>query len=456
MADEKLLIVDDDESIRSQMRWAFRGEYEVLEAVDRRSGVETVATGRPEVVILDLGLPPQPSDPSQGLEALYEILKINPVAKVLVVTGYADKKNALRAIELGAFDFFTKPVNLDEVRATLKRAFYIVRLERENMALHKQLEERGLDEMLGTSEPMQEVFETIRKVATVDAPLLILGESGTGKEMAARAVHRLSGRREGPFVAINCGAIPENLLESELFGYEKGAFTGANAMRKGKIEYAHGGTLFLDEIAELGLSLQVKLLRFLQDHTVEHLGGRETIPVDVRIFAATNRDIKKMVEKGDFRDDLFFRLGVITLTMPPLRERGDDVSMMALALLRKFSQVGKGGVREFSKAGLSAIRGYGWPGNCRELENKIKRAVSMTKAGKITPKDLELSAPEPERPKEQPAGLLEARDEFEKEMIRRVLKKHRGVVSRAAKELSISRQYLTGLVSKYGIKPKSK
>src|SRR3972149_6641328 len=290
----KLLIVDDNEAIRTQMRWAFSKDYEVLSAENRKSAIEIVKNDSPGVIILDLGLPPAPGDTSEGLKAIYEIRKIDPVIKILIVTGNKEKDNALKAIELGAFDFFTKPVVLDEVRITVKRAFHVAGLEMENIVLHKELDHDAISNMLGTSEPINKIFEMIRKVATVDVPVLITGESGTGKDLAAAAIHRLSNRREGPLVIINCGAIPESLLESELFGHEKGAFTGADTSRKGKIEYADGGSLFLDEVGDLSLQLQVKLLRFLQEHTIERIGGGKLKHIDVRVIAATNKNIKEL------------------------------------------------------------------------------------------------------------------------------------------------------------------
>src|SRR3989337_2705495 len=308
MTKPKILIVDDDETIRSQMRWALSRDYEVLEAGDRLSALKIMDSGHPSVVLLDLGLPPRPRDATEGLQALCEIIGKDSTIKVIMVTGNTERGNALKAIELGAFDFFTKPPVMDEVRIVVKRALKMLELEQENRALKKEVEAEGMSGLLGSSLPMQEVFETIRKVAVIDVPILILGESGTGKELVAKALHRLSNRRGGPFVVINCGAIPENLLESELFGHEKGAFTGADTRRQGRIEYAEGGTLFLDEIGELSLSLQVKLLRFLQEHVIERVGGRKEISVDVRVIAATNRNIVNEVENGNFRNDLFFRL----------------------------------------------------------------------------------------------------------------------------------------------------
>ena len=445
----KILIVDDDETIRSQMRWALSRDYEVLEAGDRLSALKIMDSEHPSVVLLDLGLPPQPRDATEGLQALCEIIGKDSTIKVIMVTGNTERGNALKAIELGAFDFFTKPPVMDEVRVVVKRALRMLELERENRALKKKAGVEGMSGLLGASLPMQEVFETIRKVAVTDVPILILGESGTGKELVARALHRLSNRQGGPFVVINCGAIPENLLESELFGYEKGAFTGADTRRRGRIEYAEGGTLFLDEIGDLGLSLQVKLLRFLQEYIIERIGGREPIPLDVRVVAATNKDLKQAVDAGQFREDLYFRLGVVTIPMPPLRERGDDVYLLSRAFLHHYKGDFKKDIKGFSEDAINALVEHRWPGNVRELENRIKRAVVMTDGEMIIPRDLDFQST---MSMESPSpSLKEARDKVEKELIQKALLRHGGVVVRAAEGLGITRQTLTDLIKKYGI-----
>lgn len=445
----KLLIVDDDEPIRSQMRWALARDYEILEAGDRPSAIKIVAMERPPVVLLDLGLPPKPREAIEGLQALHEIMERDPTIKVIMISGNTERENALKAIEMGAFDFFTKPSVMDEVRIVVKRAFRMVELERENRALRREMEVEGIGGILGASLPMQGVFQMIRKVATVDVPVLVLGESGTGKELVFRAIHQLSDRRGGPFVVINCGAIPENLLESELFGHEKGAFTGADTRRQGRIEYAGGGTLFLDEIGELSLALQVKLLRFLQEHVIERVGGRELISVDVRIIAATNKDLKKAVDTGQFREDLYFRLGVITIPLPPLRERGDDIYLLARAFLHRYKTQFKKEIRGFSDDAINAMTDYPWPGNVRELENRIKRAIVMADGEVITPKDLDL--PAQTSAETFTPSLKEARERVEKDLIHRALLKHGGVVVRAAEDLGVTRQTLTDLIKKYGI-----
>jgi two-component system NtrC family response regulator len=318
----RLLIVDDDEEIRTQMKWALAQDYEVLLAEDRASAIESFKFDRPWVVLMDLGLPPQPNSPEEGLAAMSELIALDRLLKVVVITGQEEKEVALNAVGTGAYDFLCKPVDMEQLKFLLKRCFHVARLEREYREMQQQLQGDAFEGMLGTSPMMQTVFASIRKVAVTDAPVLILGESGTGKEMAAMAIHRRSARKDGPFIAINCSAIPETLLESELFGHEKGAFTGAHMQRKGRIESASGGTLFLDEIGEIPLPLQVKLLRFLQEQRIERVGGRQEIVVDARIIAATNSDLKLGMADGRFREDLYYRLAVVQMTLPPLRETG--------------------------------------------------------------------------------------------------------------------------------------
>jgi len=450
----KILIIDDDESLRSQMRWALSNDYEILEAEDRETAMAAVISEHPRVVMLDLGLPPKPREAEEGLRTLKEILSFDSSIKVVIVSGNTERENAIEAIGMGAIDFFTKPPLMEEVRVVVKRAFQVDELERENMVSRYNTNTRteGMEGIIGQSNEMKHVFQVIRKVAKVDIPVLILGESGTGKELAARAIHRLSHRQKGPFIVINCGAIPETLLESELFGYEKGAFTGADSLRKGRIEYADGGTLFLDEIGELSLSLQVKLLRFLQEHVIERVGGRKEISVDVRVIAATNRNIVNEVENGNFRNDLFFRLGVVTCYMPPLRERDDDVYLLARTFLERYShELGKK-IKGFQVETLQSIAESPWPGNIRELENRVKRAVVMTEGDWITPLDLNLTTPV--HAQKLPCNLRDARESIEKQMIFHSLQKHGGVVLKAAEELGITRQTLTHLIKKYGISTK--
>lgn len=444
----KLLIVDDEEDIRTQMRWGLAQDYEIFLAGDRETALEIFKRERPAVVTLDLGLPPHPREVEEGFRTLEEVLEADSHAKVIMITGRGEKENALKAINLGAYDFFSKPVQIDELKVMIRRALHMYQLEQENAKLQKFLHSDLFEEMLGTSEQMEKVYSSIRKVANTDAPVLVEGESGTGKELVARGIHRQSGRRDKPFVAINCGAIPENLLESELFGHEKGSFTGAHVQKKGRIEAAQDGTLFLDEIGELPMLLQVKILRFLQEHRFVRVGGREEIGVNTRVIAATNIDLKKAMSEGKFREDLFYRLNVVTIHLPPLRDRGEDILLLANMFLQKFAQENKKKVSVFSRQAVTAIQNYGWPGNVREMENKIKRAVIMAEGQKIAPADLELN---PETAKFSGLSLREARDEFEKELIQKSLNRNKGNVSKCAIELGISRPTLHELIEKLGI-----
>jgi two-component system NtrC family response regulator len=445
----RLLIVDDDEDIRSQMKWGLTDLYDVVLAENRPTALSSFQDLHPPVVLLDLGLPPKPGGIEEGLAALNGLLELDPIVKVIVITGQTDRENALKAIGLGAYDFLSKPVDMDELKIILKRAFHVSTLEREHHEMQERLNMDGFEGMLGTSAPIQEVFATIRKVAATEAPVLILGESGTGKEMAAVALHRLSSRKEQPFVAINCGAIPETLLESELFGHERGAFTGAHIQRKGRVELAASGTLFLDEVGELTPPLQVKLLRFLQDNQIERVGGRTPIPVDARVIAATNKDLSQSMQDGLFREDLFYRLAVVVIQLPPLRDRPQDIALLAQAFLRR-SSPGRG--RHAPKLGEDALRAmqqYSWPGNVRELENKIKRAAIMAEGRRISTADLELDTPAA-----VPVGrtLRDAREALEKDLIAQALNRNKGKISRAAAELGVSRPTLYELIEKLGIK----
>jgi len=442
----KLLIVEDEEAIRAQMRWALGEEYEVLLAEDRTSALEKVKTDRPPLILLDLGLPPSPRRAEEGLRVLGEILAFDREAKVIILTGNQERKNALEAIGRGAFDYFLKPADVDELKTVLKRALHITSLEKENIEKEGHSAVPAFDEIVGESPPMQNIFKLVRKVSETDVSVMIQGESGTGKELIARAIHRSGKRKDAPFIPINCGAIPENLLESELFGYEKGAFTGADAQRRGRIEYADGGTLFLDEIGELPLPLQVKLLRFLQEHKVERVGGRETIPVDVRVIAATNRDLKEEIGENRFREDLFYRLGVVTITVPPLRERERDVVALATVFLQTYSANYRKTIKGFRADALDAIESYDWPGNVRELENRVKRAVVMCEGKYVVPGDLELEAV---RDSEGPKSLKQIREETEKYHVKKALERHAGNISRAARELGVSRPTFHDLMRKY-------
>jgi len=444
----KLLIIEDDDSIRTQMKWALAQEYAISLAEDRASALEVIKKERPAVVTLDLGLPPFPADVQEGFATLSEILEENNLVKIIIITGRGEKEHALKAIGQGAYDFFYKPIEIDELKVVLRRAVYTSQLEKDYRKLQERLSEESFEEMLGTSPQIQEVFAAIRKVATTDVPVLITGESGTGKELTARAIHRQSVRKEGPFVVINCSAIPETLLESELFGHEKGAFTGAHIQRKGRMEGAQSGTLFLDEIGELSLPLQVKLLRFLQEHQIERVGGREKIQVDVRVIAATNRDLKQKILEGGFREDLYYRLGVITISLPPLREREGDIQLLAKTLLQKYSSENNKKIMGFTQQATRALQTHAWPGNIRELENRIKRGVVMAEGSKLTPADLEL---ESSHARYERKWLKEARETLERDFIQKALAKTKGNITRAAEELGISRPTLYEMMEKLGI-----
>ena len=445
----KLLIVDDDEDIRTQMRWTLASDYEIFQAGNREGAIQQFKDENPPVVLLDLGLPPRPNLTDEGLATLAEIVTLKPKTKVIIISGQGERENALEAIGRGAYDFLSKPVDSEELKFILKRCYYVSDLERDFVSMQRKLSDDSFEGMLGTSEPMQKVFNLVRKVATSEAPVMILGESGTGKEMIANAIHNRSSRRDGPFVPINCSAIPEALLESELFGHEKGAFTGADASRIGKIEQAKGGTLFLDEIGEVPLNVQVKLLRFLQESYIERVGGREMIQVDTRIVAATNADLKKGMAEGTFREDFYYRLAVVELNIPPLRERGEDIEYLATSFLKRFAAEAGNANVAFSAAALKAIRSYSWTGNVRELQNRVRRAAIMCDGNRISPEDLQI----PDSAKAPPTGrtLKDAREDLEREMVQAALAKHKGRITAASTELGISRPTFYELMDKLGI-----
>jgi two-component system NtrC family response regulator len=448
MTKTRLLIVDDDEDIRTQMKWALCNDYDLVTAGDRAGALAAFTAARPAVTLLDLGLPPRPNDPDEGLEVLSAVLALDPLAKVIVVSGQGDKRNALRAVGAGASDFLCKPVDMDQLALVLQRCVYMAELEQEYRAMQHSARPDVFENMIGANPQMQAVFDMIRKVAPTSAPVLILGESGTGKEMVAQALHRRSSRRSGPFVAINCNTIPENLLESELFGHEKGAFTGADAQRKGHIESAAGGTLFLDEIGELPASVQVKLLRFLQEKCFQRVGGRQEIQSDARVLAATNRNLRESAADGKFREDLYFRLAVVVIKVPPLRERGDEIILMSKAFLRDYGiEHAKTGLT-FAPDALRALSLHSWPGNVRELQNRVQRAVIMADGKRVTARDLELTDTLNALPSQT---LKEARESVEREMIQDALRRHRGKITSAAVELGVSRPTLYELMEKLGI-----
>ena len=444
-----LLLVEDDEDLRQQMKWALSADYELREAGDRNTAVETVKNEPVHLAILDLGLPPRPNDAVEGLAALEEMLSVNRDLKIIMATGNTDRSNALKAIQLGAYDFLEKPIEVDVLKVVLQRANYLLRLERENRALRKQEDQTDFEAIIGTSTPMQKVFEVVRRVAKSDISVLIIGESGTGKELIARALHHQSDRARGPFVAINCGAIPENLLESELFGHEKGAFTGAHARRKGRIESADKGTLFLDEIGELPTALQVKLLRVLQERCIERVGGRESIEIDARIVAATNVDLERAMSQGQFREDLYYRLNTVTIPVPPLKDRGGDIILLAERFLHRIADGAGKKLAGFTKEAKMSIERYHWPGNVRELENRIKRAVAMADGNRVNPEDMQLDSPSLGYTGQT---LKHAREAVERDLIQRTLEKTGGNITRAASELGVSRPTLHELITRYSLR----
>ena len=447
----KLLVVEDDPGLQTQLRWCFEN-YEVLIAGDRETALAEMERHQPTVVTLDLGLPPDADGTSEGFRLLEEILLKAPHTKVIVVTGNNDREHATRSVALGAYDFFYKPIDADMLELIVNRAYQLYQLEEENRRLSLKQMESPLEGIITGSDAMLQVCRTVEKVAPTDATVLVLGESGTGKELLAKSLHGLSSRRDKRFVAINCAAIPENLLESELFGYEKGAFTGAAKQTPGKIETASGGTLFLDEVGDMPLPLQAKLLRFLQERVVERVGGRKEIPVDVRVICATHKDLHELIRSGGFREDLYYRISELTITIPSLRDREGDALLLARVFLERISkQQGKKGYR-FSKDAMTAIENYGWPGNVRELENRVKRAVIMAEHQQIGARDLELGGGSAEEL--ATFNLREIRDRADRQAITRALNHVRGKVSLAADLLGISRPTMYDLLRKFDIKPK--
>jgi len=443
----KLLIVEDDLGLQKQLKWCF-DEHEVLIAGTRAEALAQLRRFEPPVVLQDLGLPPDPEGVNEGMQTLRETLSLAPGTKVIVVTGNNDRDNAVRAVSLGAYDFYQKPVDTDVLRLIVSRAFHIHALEQQNRQLQETQFTAPFEGMIATDDSMLKVRRMIEKVAPADVSVLILGESGTGKELIARAVHKQSVRRDGKFVAINCAAIPEQLLESELFGYEKGAFTGAVKQTIGKVELASGGTLFLDEIGDMPIALQAKLLRFLQNHVIERVGGRQEIPVDVRVVCATNKDLQQLIIEQRFRQDLFFRIGEVTIDVPPLRERRGAATVLAHAMLRKFGGMHGRPKRGFTEEAAAALEAYSWPGNVRELENRVKTAMIMGEGSLLTAEDLHL--------KESVNGellfnLKEVRTRAERQAIRQALSITEGNISRTSELLGVSRPTLYDLMDKYGI-----
>jgi len=442
-----LLVVEDDPALQTQMKWAFDA-YEVAVASDREEAIAQLRRVEPAVVTLDLGLPPETGSVGEGFRTLEKILELAPDTKVIVVTGQHDSANARRAVALGAYDFFAKPFDAEVVSLIIDRAFRMHELQTENRRLLASRTD-GQGGIISGAPSMLAVCRMIEKVAATTATVLLLGESGTGKELLARALHESSPRSKKRFVAINCAAIPENLLESELFGYERGAFTGATKQTPGRIETANQGTLFLDEIGDLPMSLQAKLLRFLQQRTVERLGGRDEIPVDVRIVCATHQNLQDRISSGLFREDLFYRLAEIVVTVPPLRDRPGDAVLLAHAFARRFADEQKRPRIGLSDDALAAIERHRWPGNVRELENVMKRAVILADGPVLRASDLGLDGAAQE---EEPLNLREARDSAERRELVRALARANGNLSKAADLLGISRPTLYDLLNRFGLR----
>ena len=452
MADSlpKLLIVEDDAGLQAQLRWAFP-EFEVIQATDRAEAIAALRHEEPVVVTLDLGLPPDPDGTTEGFAVLDEIMALKPVTKVIVASGHGARESALQAIAAGAYDFYQKPVDIDALGLIVRRALQLHQIEAENRKLAQRIgeENRVLGRLITAAPEMLKVAQTIERVANTNVSVMLLGASGTGKELLARGLHDASDRAGGTFVAINCAAIPETLLESELFGHEKGAFTGAIKTTEGKIEQAHGGTLFLDEVGDIPLPLQVKLLRFLQERVIERVGSRKSIAVDTRIVCATHQNLEAMIGEGRFREDLFYRLAEMVVRIPGLAERPGDAVLLAKAFLGRFAREMNPAIKGFAPDALSAIDAWAWPGNVRELENRVKRAVIMAEGKLITAEDLDLvdSADEGS----QPLNIKSAREAADRKAIRHALARSEGNISSTAKLLGISRPTLYDLLKQYDL-----
>ena len=442
---DTILVVDDDLGIQKQLKWSLT-DFNVVFADDRSSAIAQLRRFEPKVVTLDLGLPPDPANASEGLKTLEEILALAPNTKVIVVTGNNDKENALKAIDFGAYDFYQKPIDSDTIKLLINRALNLAKLEDENRILAKTRPAMG--RIIGNSDAIQTVMRKAEKIAGTDISTLLLGESGTGKEVFARTIHEHSPRKEQPFVAINCASIPENLLESELFGYEKGAFTGANKTTIGKIETAQGGTLFLDEIGDMPIGLQAKMLRFLQERVIERVGGRNEIPEDIRVICATHRDIQAMVGEETFREDLFYRIGEIPINIPPLREREQDIVLLARTFLNQYREEFNAKAKSFSDGAIRALLAHRWPGNIRELQNKLKSAVIMAEGTVIQADDLGLLEPSEDFESEI-LNLREVREQAESKAIRKAYQRADKNMSKTAELLGVTRPTLYSLIDKY-------
>ena len=442
---DTVLIVDDDLGIQKQLKWSLT-DYNLVFADDRPSAIAQLRRHEPSVVTLDLGLPPDPANASEGLAALEEILALAPNTKVIVVTGNNDKEHALKAIDMGAYDFYQKPIDSDTIKLLVNRAMNLSKLEHENRILARR--RSGMQRIVGNSESIQTVIRKAEKIAGTDISTLLLGESGTGKEVFARSIHEHSPRKDEAFVAINCASIPETLLESELFGYEKGAFTGANKTTIGKIETAQGGTLFLDEIGDMPIGLQAKMLRFLQERVIERVGGRNEIPVDIRVICATHRNLQDMVAKETFREDLYYRIGEIPIMIPPLRERDQDIVLLAKTFLNQYRDEFNAKAKSFSEGAIKAMLAHSWPGNIRELQNKLKAAVIMAEGTVVQADDLGLmDASGDDEP--EILNLREAREMAESKAIRKAYQSAEKNMSKTAELLGVTRPTLYSLIEKY-------
>jgi len=442
-----LLIVEDDEGLQRQLKWAYDG-YEVVAATDRASAIEALRAYEPAVVTLDLGLPPDPDGTEEGFATLAEILRLKPDTKVIVASGHGARESATKAVAMGAYDFYKKPVDIDELGFIVARAFHLHEIEEENRRLEIGAGATVLGSIITSAPEMMKVAKTIERVASADVSVMLLGASGTGKELLARAVHEKSGRK-GDFIPINCAAIPENLLEAELFGYERGAFTGAVKSNVGKIELAQGGTLFLDEVGDIPLPLQVKLLRFLQERIIERIGGRQPIAVDTRIVCATHQDLEAMIADGRFREDLYYRLAEIVVTIPSLAERSGDAVLLARHFVNRFGRELNPGIQSLSTDAIEAIAAHGWPGNVRELENRMKRAVIMADGKSVTAGDLDLQAKAAASEDSMAINLRAAREVADRKAIRQAMSRTDNNISGAAKLLGISRPTLYDLLKQY-------
>lgn len=450
MSKKKILVVEDESSMAKQLKWGLADIYDVSVAKTAPEALDRIRKDPPVAVLLDLGLPPDPDGSTEGIRIIKEVARMPSNIKIIVITGNTQKDVAAQAVSLGAYDYHPKPVNIEELKIVLKRACYLSELEQHVTELQTAMSEKiHFDGMIAISKPMMELFDKAKRVARTDYPVLIQGQSGTGKERLARAIHQLSERADRPLIIVDCGAIPENLLESELFGHEKGSFTGAHARQIGKLERAQSGTVVLDEIGELPLLLQVKLLRFLQEGTLERIGGKELIHVDARVIAITNVDLKQAVADNLFREDLYYRLNVVPLLVPSLKERPEDIPVIARYFLEMYSKEIGPRFKGFSTVAMDAITNYDWPGNVREMQNRIRRGVVMAEGKYIEPKDIDLKGRDQE---DQEANTLrEMRDRAEAAAINAALARHNNNITRAAHDLDISRPTLHDLIKKHDI-----